>query len=110
MRYAALPIALVLLSMAQHLLSPGAAHGRSTTSQLQAAAIILGKGNCSFVTPGPYVINFSPLDPFSATDQFANVTFSVNGRVRITSRENSPAAAASIAATAMPWAAKDSTK
>ncbi len=60
------------------LLGAGVVHGRSTTSQLQVAATILGKGNCSFVTPGPYLINFSPLNPFLATDQTANVTFSVN--------------------------------
>jgi len=79
MRPETLTTALALTIITRLLLSPVAAYGSSATMQLQAAATILGKGNCSFVTPGPYAINFAPaLNPFSAIDRSASVTFSVN--------------------------------
>ena len=79
MRSKALTTALALTIVTRLLLSPGFAQGGSTTDQLQAAAIILGKGKCSLVTPGPYAINFAPaLNPFSAIDRSASVAFSVN--------------------------------
>jgi hypothetical protein len=78
MRSKALSAALALATVARLLLIPGAAHGISATGQLQAAATILGNGKCSFVTPGPYTIDFAPaLNPFSAIDRSASVAFSV---------------------------------
>lgn len=58
--------------------APMPAHARTVTQQLQVAATILDKGNCSFETPGPYAINFNPaLNPLAAVDRTASVTFSV---------------------------------
>lgn len=79
MRFKALTTALALTIVARLLLSPGMAQGSTATNQLQASAIILGKGKCSFVTLGPHAINFAPaLNPFSAIDRSASVTFSVS--------------------------------
>ena len=59
-------------------LGPAPALGGTTTNQIQVAATILDRGHCSFVTPGPYAINFTPaLNPLSAIDRSASVSFSV---------------------------------
>ena len=58
-------IALALIMIYRLPLVPVLAFGGTTTNQIQVAATILDRGHCSFVTPGPYAINFAPaLNPF----------------------------------------------
>lgn len=78
MRVKAYISVLALICVACLPLGPVPAYGGTVVQQLQVAATILDKGNCSFETPGPYAINFSPdLNPLAAVDRTASVTFSV---------------------------------
>lgn len=60
------------------LLAPIPARAGNVVQQLQVAATILDKGNCSFETPSPYAITFDPaLNPLAAVDRSASVTLTV---------------------------------
>lgn len=78
MRLMTIFIVSIVLMIAHLPLGQVSALGEMTTNQLQVAATILDRGHCSFVTPGPYVINFNPaLNPLSAIDRTASTSFSV---------------------------------
>lgn len=69
---------LILLVISWFPLCQTPVFGATATNQIQVAATILDRGHCSFVTPGPYAINFTPaLNPLSAIDRSASVSFSV---------------------------------
>jgi hypothetical protein len=78
MRLKAFFIVLILIMISRLPLGPALAFGGAATNQIQVAATILDRGHCSFATPGPYAINFSPaLNPLSAIDRSASVSISV---------------------------------
>lgn len=79
MHFKAFFISMLLLILFGFPLQSVPAFAASTSHQLQVAAMILDRGHCSFVTPGPYQISFDPaLDPLAAIERNASVTFQVN--------------------------------
>jgi hypothetical protein len=79
MHFKAFFISMLLMILFEFPLNSAPAFAASTSHQLQVAAMILDRGHCSFVTPGPYLISFDPaLDPFAPIERNASITFQVN--------------------------------